>query len=156
VKHFRSLIVLAACILLFIIYARFRTTSITINAKFSDVEQRLFSALNINKEELLNKPYPQSKVEEELRKSLTMGIHNLKLLQYSPNERLIFVGEHKYNIMASGLERYKFDLKRVNDTRTRVRVDYFENSNLGGFIPITYDPGGNEENHLLKVIFDGM
>ena len=88
-----------------------------------------------------------------LREALTMGIYGHHLIEYSPGRRIHFWGEHKYNIMATGVERIEIDLKKVSESRTRITIDYFETTRLMGFIPVTYRTGRWQENHVIKTIF---
>ena len=128
-------------------------TIVVLNAPYELAEWQAFAALGIDRDELIAGRPAQSHVRGEIGSVLTMKIHNCRLIEHVPDSRIRFRGDHRYNILATGGERFEMAIERLAPGKTRVRVDYFESTRLFGVIPITYRIGKSQERRLLKAIF---
>ena len=137
----------------YLLYATLWRTTVILHESYDNAEQKLLSALDMDRDELVTTRYAQSHVTGRLKDSLTMEIHTHHLIAYQPGQRLRFSGDHAYNICGSGHEWVEFDLVRQSDNTTKLTVDYFENTWLFGSIPVTWRSGRKQERQIISTIF---
>jgi hypothetical protein len=147
-------LMLATVVLVAGIYQMGRAeTSVVLDAPYELVEWQALSALGIDRNELTAKRHSSSRARGEVGPVLMMETHNCRLIEYAPDSHIRFRGDHRYNIMATGGERFEVAVERTSPGRTRVTVDYFESTRLFGVIPVTYRIGKSQERRLLKAMF---
>ncbi len=135
------------------VYATQRRTSVILNAPYALVEWQAFSALGLDRDELVASKHAQSHARGEISTVLTMEIHTHRLVEYEPDEHIHFRGDHRYNIMAVGSERLEVDIREVSPVKTKVTLDYAENTWLFGLIPTSWRLGWSQERRLVKAMF---
>jgi len=151
-KHFSIVLIIVFISLNFLSCS----TRQLIQTDYSNVESVVLNDFHIDKEELLEKGSTQAKAAEEYSEVLDMRIYSTELIGHIQDRELVITLKHEYNILATGKEQISFSIKKVGYNSTELIVDYFENTNLFGFLPVTIGAGANKEKEILFILLEQL
>ena len=120
------------------------------------VESVVLKDFHIDKGKLIAKESTQAKAAAEYKDILDMMVYYTELISHIEDKELIINLKHEYNIFATGKEQISFSIKKIEAKTTELVVDYFENTNLFGFLPITIGAGTKEEQEILLILLNNL
>jgi hypothetical protein len=121
---------------------------------YSQAEELLFERLHLDRDTTLRKPDSvQAKAEGELERPMSMKLFAVVLHESTPSQSLSFTCHHLYNIGAVGGQYILFDLRRLDPSRTRIKVDYCDR--WRGMWPpfVFWNPGRARERNIHKAVW---
>ena len=127
----------------------------TYRTPYAQMEDTLLQRFCIDKQHLIASQLALITVDPELADYMTMGAFNVVLKKYVPEEHLRFTAFHLYDIGAVGGQYITFDLRKIDDRKTRVAVNYSDRAAGFFIIPFAYaNPGSIREPRIVKTIFE--
>ena len=133
-------------------------TTRTITMRYHETESLVIGRLGVNKHELTDTQWKQTQihVDDELGQLMLMRIFTVKLKDYTPDDHISFTAYHEYDIGANGGEYVDFSIRKVDENRTKVSVDYSDRA-VGCCLviplPFAYqNPGICRERRILNYI----
>ena len=132
------------------------STKQLIEKDYSEVESVVLKDFHIDKGKLIAKGSTQAKAAAEYKDILDMTVYYTELISHIEDKELIINLKHEYDIFATGKEQISFSIKKIDGKTTELVVDYFENTNLFGFLPITIGAGTKEEQEILLILLNNL
>ena len=126
----------------------------TYQKPYAQMESTLLHRLCIDKGGFIASRYTRITVDSELGRYLDLNTYWVHLEKYTPEQHLRFTAFNHY-VMAVGRESITFDVRRLDDRRTKLTVDYLDRA-MGFFvIPFAYaNPGPKREVGIARSIFE--
>lgn len=127
----------------------------TYEAPYSQIESVLLQRLCIDKADLITSQSVRINVDSRLAQFMGMKIFDVVLREHVAETRLRFTARHFYDIGAVGRESITFDIRKIDDRRTKVAVNYSDRAAGFMVIPFAYDnPGTIREPRIVRQIFE--
>ena len=122
---------------------------------YNTAQDRLIKRLGINTNELIKYNQTQIHMDSTLKKYMPMEIFTVILTTNIPDRSMTLTAQCIYDIGAIGGEYTVFQISKINETKTRIKVDYSDRA-VGCFIiPFAFDnPGWMRERRIADYIFE--
>ena len=127
----------------------------TYKTPYPQMESTLLQRLCIDRQALITSQFVRVGADPQLAEYMTMTAFDVSLKKYTPERHIRFTASHLYDIGAVGGQYITFDLRRLDDQRTRVAVNYSDRAAGFFIIPFAYaNPGSIREPKIVKTIFE--
>lgn len=129
-------------------------TTRTYTMPYSHAETLLFERLHLDKDATLRDPRRvQARAEDDLMRPMSMKLFAVDMNSSTPGQFLSFTCHHLYNIGAVGGQYIRFDLKKKDDDKTSITVDYCDR--WWGMWPpfVFWNPGPGRERNIHNAIW---
>ena len=121
---------------------------------YSRAEGLLFERLHLDRVSTLRNPQRvQARAEDELERPMSMKLFAVDLHESTPGQSLSFTCHHLYDIGAVGGQYMHFDLRKADESTTRIKVDYCDR--WWGMWPpfVFWNPGPARERNIHNAIW---